>query len=102
MKSIKLTKEIIAGKLNSNPKWLYAGIVAIFNKQTVNEKCAESTNEDNGQGFTGCDAPFGSSLAKQLLAGRLLSIKQQAGAQRMMKKYAGQLLRIAKEKACNA
>lgn len=93
-----LTKEAIATKLETNQVWLFRGIIAIFERQTSDEKSAESTKEDNGIGFNGCDAKFGSSLAKQLIAGRCLSVKQLSAAQKMMRKYAGQLLRIVKEK----
>lgn len=93
------TKEDIATKLASDPKWLKAGIIAIYNRQTEDEKSSESTNKDNAKGFTGCDARFGSSLAKKLLAGYALSPKQEEAAKKMMKKYAGQLLKVAKEKA---
>jgi len=93
------TKEDIAAKLQSNPKWLKAGIIAIFNRQTEDEKSSESTNKDNAKGFTGCDAKFGSGLAKILLAGYTLTPNQEERAKKMMKKYAGQLLKVAKEKA---
>lgn len=93
------SKSIIVEKMHTNQKWLEAGILAIFKRQTEDEKATESTNNDNGRGFTGCDAKFGSSLAKKLLAGYPLSVKQTIAARKMMKKYAGQLLKVAKEKA---
>lgn len=99
MNTNELTKEIILNKMMTNPKWLLAGVVAIYNKQTENEKNAESTQEDNGIGFNGCDGQFGTSIAKKILAGYSMSPKQLAALQKMMKKYAGQLLRIAKEKS---
>lgn len=100
MNTNELTKEIITNKIDSNLNWLCRGIVAIYEKQTADEQQAETTNKHNNVGFNGTDAKFGSSLAKQIIAGRNLSPKQIEGAKRMMKKYAGQLLKIAKEKAC--
>jgi hypothetical protein len=93
-----ITKEIIVEKLASNPKWLLAGIVAIYNRQTADEQSADATQEDNKMGFNGVDARFGSSLAKRILSGYSLSPKQMAAGAKMMKKYAGQLLLVAKEK----
>ena len=93
-----LTKEIIAQKLISNDKWLFAGIVAIFNRQTVDEQSAEITNRSNAMGFNGTDARFGSSLAKRIQAGYSLSPKQLTASRKMMQKYAGQLLKVVKEK----
>jgi hypothetical protein len=93
------SKCIIAEKIQNDPKWLRAGILAIYKRQTEDEKAAESTDKDNGMGFTGCDAKFGSSLAKKLLAGYTLTINQETAARKMMRKYAGQLLKVAKEKA---
>jgi len=47
--------------------------------------------EQNGRGFNGVDATFGSSLAQQVLAGRTLTLKQLRAAQQMLKKYTNQL-----------
>ena len=98
MSNNTLTKEYIVEKMNSDFKWLKQAILAIYARQTEDEKDSETTNNDNGRGFTGTDARFGSSLAKQLLSGRTLSDRQLVSARRMMKKYAGQLLRVVKEK----
>lgn len=93
------SKCIIAEKIQTDTKWLYAGILAIYKRQTEDEKQSESTDHNNGRGFTGTDAKFGSSLAKKLLAGYTLTIRQETAARKMMRKYAGQLLKVAKEKA---
>lgn len=93
-----MTKEVIAQKLISSDKWLYAGIVAIFNRQTVDEQSAEVTNRTNAMGFNGTDARFGSSLAKRIKAGYSLSPKQLVAGRKMMQKYAGQLMKVVKEK----
>lgn len=42
-------------------------LVAIFNKQTDEEKNINSTKENNGIGFAGCDARTGSITAKYYL-----------------------------------
>ena len=92
-----LTKEFIKEKLITDQRWLMRGIIAIYEKQTWDEQQSEMTKEDNGVGFNGIDAYILSSFAKQIKAGRTLSIKQLAIAQKKMPKYARQLLTIAKE-----
>jgi len=92
-----LTKEFIKEKLVTDQRWLMRGITAIYEKQTYDEQQSEATKEDNGVGFNGIDAYILSSFAKQIKAGRTLSIKQLAIAQKKMLKYARQLLFIAKE-----
>lgn len=99
MNTNELTKEIIQNKLETNITWLLRGVVAIYEKQTADEKNTDSTNRTNGVGFTGADARFGSSIAKRLIAGGGVTPNQLVACKKMMKKYAGQLLRIAKEKA---
>jgi hypothetical protein len=85
---------------------LERGILRIYENQTNDEQRTESTNHNNGVGFTGADARFLTSLAKWIIKGRRdyrrregqsLSEKQAARARRMMQKYAGQLARIAEQ-----
>lgn len=97
------TKEEIRDRLEQSNVWLERGIVAIYNKQTSVEQGSEQTIEDNGVGFNGRDANYGSSLARQIQLsqrpeGERLSMKQREAGRRMMKKYAGQLARIANRK----
>jgi len=81
-------------------RWIERAVIAIFNKQTENEKEVESTNMRNNVGFTGADAKILTSFAKQLLKNknRHLSEKQMAIAKRRIVKYAGQLAKIANGK----
>lgn len=99
MSNANITRNIISDKLQTDDRWLYRGIVAIYERQTADEQQSETTEEHNAMGFNGTDAKFGTSLAKQILAGRSLSIKQAQAARKMMRKYAGQLVKCAKEKA---
>ena len=92
-----LTKEFIKEKLITDQRWLMRGITAIYEKQSYDEQQSEATKEDNGVGFNSIDACILSSFAKQIKAGRTLSTKQLAIAQKKMPKYARQLLSIAKE-----
>jgi capsule polysaccharide modification protein KpsS len=81
-------------------RWIERAVIAIFNKQTENEKEVESTNMRNNVGFTGADAKILTSFAKQLLKNknRHLSDKQMAIAKKRIVKYAGQLAKIANGK----
>lgn len=88
-------KSDIAEKLATNDQWLIRGIIAIYKLQTEEEQSCEETLENNGVGFNGVDGPFLSSLAEQINKGRSLSVKQIAAARKSMKKYAGQLTKIA-------
>ena len=87
----EIKEKLVAGK----PEWIERAVIAIFEKQTIDEQSAETTSHKNGIGFNGVDAFILSSFAKQLKKGRHLSTKQFAIAQKKMPKYAKQLVRIA-------
>lgn len=73
------------------------GIVAIYERQTKDEKNKGETIVNNGVGFNGCDGSYMSYLAKWILKGNHLSGKHfEKGKERIMK-YAGQLTKIANE-----
>jgi hypothetical protein len=93
------TKDQIKTMLETRNVAVIKGILAIFAYQTATEQTVEETNQSNGVGFNGVDAPIMSSFAKQLQNGRTLSEKQMVLARKRIIKYAGQLLRIANEKA---
>lgn len=81
-------------KINlSNRKDIRAkALVRIFKNQTSSEQQTNSTNHYNGIGFTGADAPFLSSLAKQFISKNYLTDKQDAILAKKIKKYARQLV----------
>jgi hypothetical protein len=83
------TKAEIAEKIATDTRWLIRSILAIYAFQTPDEQAMEGTAYDNNRGFNGVDAPFLSSLAKQIQEGRNLSQKQMEMARKAMKKYAG-------------
>lgn len=103
----KYNKTNILNMLNTNDKAVYRALVVLFERQTADEQNSESTNHLNGMGFNGTDARFGSSLAKQVIAfeqGKSkyrypLSRTQLEEARKMVRKYAGQLAKVANEKA---
>jgi len=81
--------------LDRNPRAVERAMVVLYHRQTSDEQVSSSTNHLNGRGFNGVDAAFGSSLARQVLDGRALSIKQLDHARKMVKKYVRQLLEEA-------
>jgi hypothetical protein len=93
-----LTVEFVREKIATDDRWLLRGLVAIYHKQTEDEQRDAATKHTNGVGFTGVDATFASSLAEQVIRRGSLSPKQMIFARKIMKKYAAQLVRIAKEK----
>jgi hypothetical protein len=88
-------KEEILKLIETNDTMVKRSVVQIFNLQTESEKANESTTFSNGYGFNGVDAEFGSSIAKKILSGWYLTDKQLNATRRMLKKYAGQLVKIA-------
>lgn len=70
-------------------------ILQLHQCQTPDEQHELGTKYKNDMGFNMMDAEFGSSLAKQIMAGRKPTKPQIAAARKMLGKYAGQLTRIA-------
>ena len=91
----KWTKDEIKEKLANDGRWLVRGLLAIYDRQTANEKAAGATVEDNGIGFNGADAEILSSIAMCYKTRNFISPKQLAIVQKKMVKYAGQLAKIA-------
>jgi hypothetical protein len=91
-------KEEIKDLLQKNDKAVMRGLVVIYSLQTEDEKKAEETSEHNGVGFSGVDAKFLSSLAKQVMTKGRLSEKQMLLARKKMLKYAGQLTLVSNGK----
>ena len=101
------TKESIKALINStNPvtarKAIERGVVAIYERQTQDEKSTETTRHHNNVGFQACDARRGSCYAKWVASGRHLTGGHYDKAKAMVTRYAGQLANIANEKVqCN-
>ena len=92
-------KEFIKDKIANDDKWLVRGLLAIYAGQTEDEKVSEATLEDNGIGFNGVDAEILTRFAEWYEEKGWLSGKQLALTRKKMLKYAGQLAKIANEKA---
>jgi hypothetical protein len=98
----------------ASEKWLAAAVIALWHRQTEDEKSTDSTNHHNNKGFTGADAKRLSLIAKCALANKHLDkpFSQSTGKksgksnawmvgqlQKRLIKYSGQLAMIANQKA---
>jgi hypothetical protein len=66
-------------------------LVLIFNRQTSTEQASNTTSQNNGRGFNGMDADFGSSVAKKFMHYGRMTPRQTRAVAKMLLKYAGQL-----------
>ena len=95
---MKWTKEQIVYKLQNDQKWLERGIIAIYEKQTREEKVEQDSNRKNGVGFNKPDSHKLSYYAQWIQSGKHLNGKHLENARKKMLKYAGQLTDIANNK----
>lgn len=91
----KWSREEVRFRMETDNRWLFRGLVAIYNKQTADEKSEAITRHENGVGFGGVDANILSSFARQYLERGFLTPKQVHICRTKMLKYAGQLAKIA-------
>lgn len=94
-----LTKELIKCMLLTDRNWLERGILAIDARQTASEQRARETRDQNGMGWSGFDARYMGYLASWIRSGKHLNDHHFKKASNRMQRYAGQLLKVAKEKA---
>ena len=91
-------KEEIREKIKTNDKWLFRGLLRIYQLQTEDEQANRATSHFNGVGFNGVDAEFLSQAAERYASGFRFSDKYKAAIRRAMLKYSAQLTRIANGK----
>jgi len=92
---MNITREQIESKIMTDQRWLERAILAIYERQTRDEQATDQSKYHNLVGFSGPDAPRLSYYAGWLKSGRHLSGKHLDTARKRMKKYCGQLLKIA-------
>lgn len=95
MEANKWTVESIVTLLQSNDRAVERGILAIYNRQTQDEKSTDTTRHTNNVGFSGADASRGSYYARWIMSGRHLTGEHLSKARAIALKYRGQLLQIA-------
>jgi hypothetical protein len=98
------TKEEIRTNLIDHDNWVYRGVVALYERQTDEEKEIGDTKVHNNVGFNGRDAQIMTSFARQIIDWNgiefrkhptPLSKKQLHIARKRILKYSGQLAKIA-------
>lgn len=91
-------KAWVIAKLDASQRNVELAILAIYRRQTAQEQNADCTVEQNGVGFSGTDAEFGSSLAKGIEKYGHLTAKQAVYARKIIGKYWAQLVEVAEAK----
>lgn len=97
-----MDKQYIVNLLEKNDNAVLRALVVLYDRQTTEEQVTKTTKDSNGRGFNARDAGILSSFAKQHLSGFRLTPKQMFYARKYLKKYAGQLLMVAEQKAMDA
>jgi len=89
------TPEEIRALLDRSLEAVERAVVAIYRRQTEDEKEAYETKHQNRVGFAACHAGLGTYYAKWILSGKHLTGSHVERARRMVRHYAGQLHQIA-------
>lgn len=92
------TKIEIQEKLKTDRVWLVRGLMAIYQRQTEDEKCNRTTRHENGIGFNKVDSDFATGMAKWWKEHKFFTNGQYTAIGKIMNKYAGQLAKIANSK----
>lgn len=89
------TVEQITNLLQTNNTAVERGILAIYKRQTNDEKITRNTHHHNNVGFSAADARTGTYLANWLLSGKHLNGKFLDKGRNIAIKYRKQLTEIA-------
>ena len=88
-------REEINEMLETNPRAVGRAMVALFNRQTEDEKRANDTKHSNGRGFAGYAARSGSYYAHWVLKGRTLTGRHLTKARKIALRHSRQLVEEA-------
>jgi len=92
------TKDDIINLINISDRAVERAVLAIYARQTDDEKNAGGTKHLNAKGFSGPDAGYGSYCARWVLKGRSLNGKHLVRCRTMMRRYHRQLREDANKK----
>lgn len=95
----EMNKAQVVSLLMSNDRAVERAMVALYNRQTVDEQRTSSTSHLNGRGFNAFHAERGTYWAKWVMSGRRLTGKHLDGARRMACHYARQLAELSQQPA---
>ena len=99
MQTTTWTEEKIVSLLNRSDLAVERAMVAIYDRQTQDEKVTSDTRHNNTVGFRGNHASRGSYYARWVLGGRHLTGKHLAIARKMSIQYRRQLCDQANKNA---
>lgn len=91
----KWKAEEIRHRMELSNKWLIQGLMAIYKRQTDDERSSEVTKHENSVGFNGPDSNVLTRMAKWYEQRGFLGKNQLAKCREKMLKYSGQLAKIA-------
>ncbi len=94
----KLIKQYVKEKLSNDETWQMRAFQRIYDLQTPTEQSCETTNTDNGVGFTGTDGTILTSIGNQLRKRGKITPKQKAIVIKKMPKYWKQIVSISDHK----
>lgn len=89
------TIEPVRHRLATDSGFVAWALEVLFQRQTASERAGRRTSVLNGQGFNRADSYILSSLARHFQGRGYLTPDQLAVARRRLRKYAGQLSRVA-------
>lgn len=89
------TKESIINLIDTNDRAVERAIIAIYDRQTQDEKATSDTHHTNHRGFRSNHASKGSYYARWILSGRHLTGHHLENARKIARHYHRQLLEIA-------
>lgn len=88
------TREEIERVLDASSQAVEAALVAIYERQTAEEKASRHTRQANGVGFNKFDAEICTSFVLRIKSGKPLTPNQLPIARKKMKRYWRQLLTV--------
>lgn len=87
--------EELKKELTVNDELMIKGLIAIYNRQTMDEQLSKDVSHKNGMGFTTGDAFILTSFAQFYKTRGFLSPKQKSICREKIPKYARQLKKIS-------
>lgn len=90
--------EDIKNLLKTNDTFVIRSLIKLYSYQTLDEKKAGETKDNNGVGFNGADAAVLSQISRDMIKTYIISKGQVNFVRRKIMKYAKQLTRIANGK----
>jgi hypothetical protein len=85
----------IKARIKTDDRWTIRALIALYARQTPQERDEERTIEDNKVGFNEWDAPLLTSFVRYYCRHGKLWPSQLKLARNMLTKYCGQLAKIA-------